>query len=98
MKIKKFNDKYEFDDDAEDIGEEYAKMIIVDYIENKINGGTLEDSFIKFTKDLYEEDENDDFSRAEIIKESLIYFTKDMSEQSKNVRNPIEIGVDKYNL
>ena len=50
MKIKKFNEEYKMDDGS-DIGEEYIKLIISNYIDNLSEGKTLQDSFDFFCKE-----------------------------------------------
>jgi len=55
MKIKKFNENYELDE-SNDIGEEYAKLVISHYIDNLNDGKTLQDSFDYYCKDDLEEE------------------------------------------
>ena len=50
MKIKRFNEKYEMPDDYYDIADEYAKLIISNYLDNLNDDNTLQKSIDYFIK------------------------------------------------
>lgn len=99
MKIKKFNEEYKMDYEN-DITEEIAKSIIVHFVENELNGISLNDSFIEYTKDLYAEDIQDEseIDRSVIIKDELVKYCEKLLDNAKNVKNVAEYDAKKFNL
>jgi len=94
MKIEKFNEKYKkFDSEYSDITEEYAKLIISEFIDKQDNVSTLESVYAKIIKiDDLDEDQ------AIMIKESLIDYLTRLQSDAENIRDIEEIEATKYNL
>lgn len=94
MKIEKFNEKYKnFDAEYSDIAEEYAKLIISEFIDKQDDISTLESVYANIIKgDELEEDQ------AIMIRESLINYLSALCEDAENIRDIEDIEAEKYNL
>jgi len=91
MEIKKF-EKYEIDQEYE-IGEEYAKFIISQFMDRESGGSTLESIYAEIVK-------GDDLDEVqeEIIRHEIIEYAKHIYDDAKKIRELQEIDADKYNL
>lgn len=95
MKNIKTFEKYE-NFDAEysgDITEEYAKLIIAEFIDRQDDISTLESVYAEIIKG----DELDEDQQL-MIHESLIRYLKDLHKDAKKIRTLEEIESEKYNL
>ncbi len=95
MKNIKTFEKYE-NFDAEysgDIAEEYAKLIIAEFIDRQDDISTLESVYAEIIKG----DELDEDQQL-MIHESLIRYLKDLHKDAKKIRTLEEIESEKYNL
>jgi len=95
VKIKLF-EEYKINRD-EDIGDEYAKMIISKSIDDENDGKTLEDTFYEIGKSELEDGEHD-----EAVIYSIIDYLEKKLFEAKNLKTISEIRIDretqKFNL
>jgi hypothetical protein len=93
MKFKTFEEYKDFDVEySGDISEEYAKMIISEYIDKK-DDSTLESVYAEIIKgDQLDEDQEI------MIQESLTNYLKQLYKDSKKIRNVVEIDSNKFNI
>lgn len=91
--IKKFEKYKKFNAEYSDITEEYAKLIISEFIDKQDDVSTLESVYAKTIKiDDLEEDQ------AIMIREGIIDYLKQLCEDAENIRDIEEIEAEKYNL
>ena len=91
--IKTFEKYKNFDAEYSDIAEEYAKLIISEFIDRQDDVSTLESVYAEIVKgDELEEDQ------AIMIKESLVDYLSSLSQEAENIRDIEEIEAEKYNL
>ena len=86
MEIKKF-EAYEMDIDMGDMGDEHAKSVISDFIDNELKDKTLEECFEKMAID-NDLDGADGGTRElrENVKVSLINYLQDMLDNSMKLK------------
>jgi len=95
MNIKKF-EAYNMDYDINDIGDEYAKLIISKFIDEERQDKSLEDVFyeIAISDELEEHQES--------VKYSMIMYLTKLLSKTKKLKSVEKIGLDKetkkYNL
>jgi len=95
MDIKKF-EQYKFDDDNDNIGAEYAKIIISKFIDNDTTFSkklTLENILHEIVKD-----EELDESQQYIIIQELIDYTHTLNSNANQVKTIFESEQEKFNL
>ena len=93
MKIKKFNEEYKIDYEL-DIAEETSKSIISKYIDDLIDGNTLQDSFDFYCRELEE-------SQRYIVAQTLLDMLYELNESRVvEYKNDYYIKKDagKYNI
>jgi hypothetical protein len=92
MKIKKFNENYNIDYEG-DIGTEYAKFILSEYIDKELDGKSLQEIFIE----IVESDELEE-SQEYIVIQELKEVCYDIYKQSQKLKTKIEYDSSKYNI
>jgi len=92
MNIKKF-EEYKFPDDHDDIGDEYAKIIISRFIDNDLDGKTMQEIYNSIIKEEGLEEEQED-----LILESVSRYSDRLRKISNNLKTLLASEADKYNL
>jgi hypothetical protein len=91
MKIKKF-EKYNIDIENVDIPEEYAKLIVSQYIDTDLDNISIEDIFA----DIIKSDQL--YDQADIIKQEMLTYIKKLFNDTRKIRSIEEIDAQKYNI
>jgi deoxyxylulose-5-phosphate synthase len=91
MKIKKF-EKYNIDIENGDIPEEYAKLIVSQYIDTDLDNISIEDIFA----DIIKSDQL--YDQADIIKQEMLTYIKKLFNDTRKIRSIEEIDAQKYNI
>ncbi len=92
MNIKKF-EEYKIVDEHDDIGDEYAKIILSRFIDTELDGKTIQNIY----NDIIIEEELDD-SQEEMILYAIYEYSKEIAKEAKELKTLIASNASKYNL